>query len=136
MKLFMEDAVVFNDLVPQATFEAYTILLFEIARRLVALEDPSNKKVQYDVLPVGSATARIVGLGSKDTRTFDDVFLPGHQFDCFTRKVEKRKEAIDNINDTTLQKYGASVLKQDSVESHLEELKTMLRKEEKPEAML
>ena len=80
--------------------------------------------------------APLQGSWGLDTRTFDDVFLPGHQFDCFTRKVEKRKEAIDNINDTTLQKYGASVLKQDSVESHLEELKAMLRKEEKPEAIL
>ena len=146
IKLFKKDAVVIN--FPEATFEAYAILLFEIARRLIALEDPSDKKVLYDVLRIGSAIARIVkllGLGSKDTRTFDDVFLPGHQFDCFTGKVEKRKEAIDNINDTTLEKYGASVLKQDSVESHLEELKqmfcsekpeAMLRKEEKPEAML
>lgn len=147
IKLFKKDAVVINDF-PEATYEAYAILLFEIARRLVALEDPSDKKVQYDVLPIGSAIARIVkllGLDSKDTRTFDDVFFPGHQFDCFTGKVEKRKKAINNINDTTLATYGASVLKQDSVESHLEELKqmfcsekpeAMLRKEEKPEAML
>ena len=40
----------------------------------------------------------------------------------FTGKVEKRKKAIDNINNTTLEKYGASILKKDSVESHLEEL--------------
>ena len=54
MKLFKKGAVVINDF-PQATLEAYTILLFEIARRLAALEDPSDEKVQYEVLPIGSA---------------------------------------------------------------------------------
>ena len=104
MKLF-KNAVAHNDL-PQATFEVYMILMFEIARRLVALEEPSPMKEQYDVLPIGSAIARIVKLlelGSKEICTFDDAFLPGHKFHCFTGKPEDRRKAIDRINETTLE---------------------------------
>ena len=103
--LFKNNAVIINDL-PQATFEVYTILLFEIARRLVELEDPSDEKVQFDVLPIGSAIARIVKLlelGRKDICTFDDVFFSKHKFHCFTGKPEDRRKAIDKINETTLE---------------------------------
>ena len=105
MKLFKNNAVDSKDF-PPAAIEVYMILLFEIARRLVALEDPSDMKVQYDVLPIGTAIARIVkllALGKKDICTFDDVFLPGHKFHCFTGKPEQRRKAIDKINETTLE---------------------------------
>ena len=105
MKSFKNNAVDSKDF-PPAAIEVYMILLFEIARRLVELEDPSDKKVQYDVLPIGSAIARIVkllALGIKDICTFDDVFLPGHKFHCFTGKPEERRKAIDKINETTLE---------------------------------
>ena len=102
MKLF-ENAVANNDL-PQATFEVYMILLFEIARRLVVLKEPSALKEQFDILPIGSAVARIVRLlelGSETICTFDLVFLPGDKFHCFTGKVDYRRKAIDCINETT-----------------------------------
>ena len=105
MKLFKNNAVDSKDF-PRAAIEVYMILLFEIARRLVALEDPSDMKVQYDVLPIGTAIARVVkllALGIKDICTFDDVFLPGHKFHCFTGKPEQRRKAIDKINETTLE---------------------------------
>ena len=106
-----------NNDFPQATFEAYMILLFEIARRLVALDDPSDKKVQYDVLPIGSAIARIVKLlelGRTDICTLEDVFFSTRKFHCFTGKPKDRKKAIDNINETTLATNGEGVPKQDS----------------------
>lgn len=102
MKLF-ESAVANNDL-PQATFEVYMILLFEIARRLVVLKEPSALKEQFDILPIGSAVARIVRLlelGSETIWTFDLVFLLGDKFHCFTGKVGYRRKAIDCINETT-----------------------------------
>ena len=119
-KLFKNNAVANNNF-PQAMFEAYMILLFEIARRLVELEDPSDKKVQYDVLLIGSAIARIVKLlelGRTDICSFEDVFFPKSKFHCFTGEPEERRKAIDKINETTLEiakkknmeTYGASVL--------------------------
>ena len=156
-KLFKNNAVANNNF-PQALFEVYMILLFEIVRRLVALEDPSDKKVQYDVLPIGSAIARIVKLlelGRTDICTFEDVFLPNSKFHCFTGKPEERRKAIDKINETTLdivrkktmETYGASVLVlvpaakdpakvfATQVKCHLEELKEMFCSEKQPEAM-
>lgn len=126
-RLFKNNPVADND-IPQAAFEAYMILLFEIARRLVALDDPSDKKkkMQFDVLPIGSAIARIMKLlefGRKDICTFEDVFLPGYKFHCFTGKPEDRRKAIDTINKTTPATNGESVPKQDS--KALEELKQM-----------
>ena len=45
--------------------QAYMILLFEIAQRFVKSEKPvsdkePNKKEEYDVLPIGSAIARLI----------------------------------------------------------------------------
>ena len=150
IKLFKNNPVADN--IPQPTFEAYMMLLFEIARRLVALEEPNEKKVQFDVLPIGSAIARIVkllALGRTDKCTFDDVFFSGYKFNCFKGKPEDRRKAIDKINETTLATYGAfSVPKQDSllidpakvfatqVKCHLEELKEIFCSEKQPEAML
>ena len=155
--LFKNNAVIINDL-PQATFEVYTILLFEIARRLVELEDPSDEKVQFDVLPIGSAIARIVKLlelGRKDICTFDDVFFSKRKFHCFTGKPGDRRKAIDKINETTreianknMETYRASAVGRVTVaialaevfarrvNLHLEELKQMFCSEEQQEAML
>ena len=162
--LFKNNAVIIEDS-PQATFEAYTILLFEIARRLVALEDPSEMKQLYDVLPIGSATARIVkllALGRKDICTFDDVFFPGHKFHCFTGNPKVRRKAIDKINETTLEiaketshtpTYGVCMnvasgprrvsaptnpreVNALKVDRHLEELDQMFCSGEQQEAML
>lgn len=129
-ELFEDNAVVSNDF-PQATIEVYLLLLFEIARRLVALEKPSEKKKQYDVLPIGSAIARFVKLlelGSKEICTFEDVFLPKGIFHCFTGKPQDRRKAIDNINKATLEiaKNKEETLSMET-DNHFQELKEMFR---------
>ena len=145
-ELFKNNAVA-NNSFPQAKFEVYMILLFEVARRLVELEEPSEKKEQFDVLPIGSAIARIVKLlelGIKDTCTFEDVFLPKSKFHCFTGKPEDRRKAIDKINETTLDKLVPPAIVPAEVKPStsagtlpfLEELKEMFCSEKQPEAML
>ena len=129
MKLFKN--AVANKKSHQATFEAYMVLLFEIARRLVALEEPNEKKAQYDVLPIGSAIARIVKLMALGICTFDDVFFTGHKFNCFKGKPGDRRKAIDKINETTL--ANAFAMK---VNSPLEELTQMSCSKEQEEAIL
>ena len=97
--LFLNNAVVKSDF-PQATIETYMILLFEIARRLVALEKPGTSKVQYDLLPIGSAIASIVKLleyGKEEICKFKDVFFPGSKFHCFSGSLQERKNAINDI---------------------------------------
>lgn len=100
-ELFLNNATVERDL-PQATIEVYMIFLFEIARRLVALEKPNDTKEQFDVLPVGSAIAEIVKLLEYGHCTFKDVFFPGGKFHCFSKTPKIRKQAIDEINRTVL----------------------------------
>lgn len=86
---------------PQVTVEAYMLFLFEIARRLVKLKEPSEKKEQFDALPIGSAIARIVKLleyGKDTVCTYENVFLPKGRFHFFSGKPETRKRKIDDIN--------------------------------------
>lgn len=126
--LFQNNSVV-TDNFPQATVETYTILLFEIARRLVTVEKESEKKEEFDVLPIGSAIARSVNLlelGDEETCTFEDVFLSGEKFHCYTGKAEERRKAIDKINETT----GTGI-------NYLKELEDMFRSSKKgPEKKL
>ena len=138
--LFQNNSVVTGD-IPQATFEAYMILLFEIARRLVTVDEPSKMKEEYDVLPIGSAIARSVKLLEEEKCTFDDVFLLEEKeekeekekkekkrknFHCYSKSPQKRREAIDNINKTT-----------DTESNHLKELEDMFRSSKKvPEEKL
>ena len=118
-----------TDNFPQATVETYTILLFEIARRLVTVEKESEKKEEFDVLPIGSAIARSVNLlelGDEETCTFEDVFLSGEKFHCYTGKAKERRKAIDKINETT----GTGI-------NYLKELEDMFRSSKKgPEKKL
>ena len=113
--LFQNNSVVTDDF-PQATFETYTILLFEIARRLVTVEKSSEKKEEFDVLPIGSAIARLVKLLDKGKCGFKDVFFPKGKFHPFTGKAHERRKAIHKINETT----GTGT-------DHLKELKDMFR---------
>ena len=126
--LFQNNSVITDDF-PQATVETYMILLFEMARRLVTVEKPSEKKKEYDVLPIGSAIARSVNLlelGDKETCTFEDVFLSGKKFHCYTGKAQERRKAIDKINETT----GTGI-------NYLKELEDMFRSSKKaPEKKL
>ena len=98
-KIFLNNKVFDCDF-PQVTLEAYMILLFEIARRLVKLKGPSERKKQYDDLPIGSTIAGIVKLleyGKDEVCTFENVFLPKRRFHFFSGKPETRKRAIDDI---------------------------------------
>lgn len=120
--IFQNNSVV-TDNFPQATVEAYMILLFEIARRLATVEKPTPKKEEFDILPIGSAIARsvkLLELGDKEKCRFKDVFLPKEKFHCFTGKPQDRKTAIDNINKTT---HTGST----TIEYHRKELEKMFR---------
>ena len=102
-KLFRNKAVVNEKDFPQITIEAYMVWLFEIARRSVTVENPTEKKKQLDDLPIGSAIARLVKLlelGSEEICTFDNVFSREGKFHCFTGEPEKRREAINEMNET------------------------------------
>ena len=99
-KIFLNNKVSDCDF-PEVTLEAYMILLFEIARRLVKLKGPSERKKQYDDLPIGSAIAGIVKLleyGKDEVCTFENAFLPKDRFHFFSGKPQTRKRAIDDIN--------------------------------------
>ena len=96
-RLFQNNAKI-GDL-PQPTVEVYMILLFEIARRLVKSNNPSERrKKQLDDLPIASAIATLITLLEFRRCSFEDVFLPGGKFHCFTGKTEARERAIHNIN--------------------------------------
>ena len=104
-KLFRNNEVVNEEDFPQVTFEAYMLLLFEIARRSVtSVENPTVRKKQLDDLPIGSAIARLVKLlelGNEEICSFYDVFHPDGKFHCFKGEPMERRKAIDKINETT-----------------------------------
>ena len=103
---------------PEATFEAYMILLFEIARRLVRTQNPSERKKALDSLPMGSAIARLINLLELGKSTFDDVFLSSKsRFHCFKGEWDVRRKAIETINEATAKKG--------TVEQLLEELQEL-----------
>ena len=65
-------------------------------------------------------------LGDEETCTFEDVFLSGEKFHCYTGKAEERRKAIDKINETT----GTGI-------NYLKELEDMFRSSKKgPEKKL
>lgn len=100
-QLFKDNKQICVEEIPSATIEAYMLLLFEIARRLVKSEKPSAEQVKFDVLPIGSAIAGLVTLlefGDAEKCKFMDVFLPKKKFHCFTGKPEDRKAAVYRIN--------------------------------------
>ena len=121
------------DDLPQATFEAYMILLFEIARRLVQSEKPNEKKEQLDILPIASAIVGLIQLLESGKAKFEDVFLPGGKFHCFTGTPEVRERAIERINEVTFDST-----KQDAVteEDLLKELEDLFGEEEQLEEKL
>lgn len=100
-QIFKDNLQICAEDIPSATIEAYMLLLFEIARRLVKSEKPSAEQVKYDVLPIGSAIAGLVTLlelGDVEKCKFLNVFLPKEKFHCFTGKPEDRKAAVYRIN--------------------------------------
>ena len=81
---------------PEATMEAYMILLFEIARRLVKnnlKEKPSERKEEFDGLPIGNAVARLINLLELGISSFDDVFSWKGRFHCFKGEPHERRKA-------------------------------------------
>ena len=119
--LFQNNSVVPENC-PQATFEVYILLLFEIARRLVRENAPTRRKEQLDDLPIGSAIARsvkLLELGSK-TCSFNDVFCSSSdKFYCYAGEPEERETAIRRINKTAHSQIEQM--------NHREELEEMFR---------
>ena len=74
------------------------LLLFEIARRLVKLENPTERKEKLDILPIGSAIARLINLLELRKATFDEAFYPRGKFYCFQGEPEDRRKSIEEIN--------------------------------------
>ena len=121
------------DDLPQATFEAYMILLFEIARRLVQSEKPNEKKEQLDILPIASAIVGLIQLLESGKAKFEDVFLPGGKFHCFTGTPEVRERAIERINEVTFDSTKQDAV---TVEDLLKELEDLFGEEEQLEEKL
>ena len=121
-KLFQNNSKVPENY-PQATFEVYILLLFEIARRLVRENAPTRKKEEFDALPIGSAIARsvkLLELGKEETCSFDHVFCSSSEkFYCYTGDPEKREKAIHRINKTAHSQIEQM--------NHREELEEMFR---------
>lgn len=120
--LFQDNSVVLeND--PQATYDVYILLLFEIARRLVKENAPTEKKKKLDDLPIGSAIARsvkLLELGKEETCSFDDVFcFSSDNFYCYVGDPEVREKAIRRINKTAHSQIERM--------THLKELEEMFR---------
>ena len=119
--LFQNNSVVPKNC-PQATYEVYILLLFEIARRLVKENAPTEKKKKFDDLPIGSAIARSVKLLElgKETCSFDHVFCSSSEkFYCYAGDPEKREKAIHRINKTAHSQIERM--------THLKELEEMFR---------
>ena len=60
--------------------------------------NPSERKEEFDDLPIGSVIARFLTLLEFRRCSFKDVLFPGGKFHCFKGTPEKRKTAIHNIN--------------------------------------
>lgn len=123
-KLFHNNTSV--DSIPGITYEAYLLLLFEIARRLVRgkpNQTPSDymtasKQEAFDCLPVGVAIARMLVIKPD----FRKVFLKGEDFDCFSvPSPAERRNRIINVNKTFRNEQNVGLK---SKEDYLAELKT------------
>ncbi|XP_022779675.1 uncharacterized protein LOC111321147 [Stylophora pistillata] len=99
IKILLENNAKVNNDFPDATIEVYFLWLF--ARRLVREQNPSTRKQEFDVLPIGSAIAGILkclSLGKPETGRFEDDFLLREKFHVFTGTRKDRGKAIDEIN--------------------------------------
>jgi len=80
---------------PFVTSELYMLLLFEIGRRLV--KDPNIStpmKEKFDKLPIKEAIQGILALFRNKKCKFQQVFLEGGNFHCFSLSPEIREKAI------------------------------------------
>ena len=127
-KLFRNNEVVNEKGFPQVTFEAYMLLLFEIARRSVtSVENPTDRKKQLDDLPIGSAIAGLLKLLKLEICTFEDVFSRKDKFFCFEGEPGERREAINRMNET-LHLHEPSKMNETL---HLKELSKTFRSKER-----
>ena len=62
---------------------------------------PSQEKNAFANFPIGSAIARLINLLQTGNYHFEDVFLEGARFHCFSGKWVVRKKAIEAINEAT-----------------------------------
>ena len=111
-----------NEDIPEATMEAYMILLFEIGRRLVKnnlIENPSERKKEFDGLPIGSAVARLINLLELGNSSFDDVFSSKGRFHCFKGEPYERRRGIETINE------AIETINEGTVEQPLKELQEL-----------
>ena len=83
---------------PFVTSEVYILLLFEIARQRVKdSKTLTAKRKQLDKLKIDEAITNLITLKKAKACTFDDVFLKGKKFHCFSGEPKEREDAIDNI---------------------------------------
>ena len=76
----------------------YFLLLFEIGRRLVKDEESStSKKRDFDNLRISEAITKIVKLFENEACRFEDVFLKGGEYHCFSVDPETRRDAIRRL---------------------------------------
>ena len=118
-----------NKDIPEATMEAYMILLFEIARRLVKnilLKNPSEKKKEFDGLPIGNAVARLINLLELGISSFDDVFSSKGRFHCFKGEPHERRKAIETINE------AIETINEGTVQPPLKELQELFCSDQHP----
>ena len=65
---------------------------------------PSQEKNAFANFPIGSAIARLINLLQTGNYHFEDVFLEGVPFHCFSGKWVVRRKRIEAINDATAKK--------------------------------
>ena len=95
MRLFQNNGSISG--VPAAAAQAYMLLLFEIARRMVQKQKTAEAR-KLGELPIGCAIARALEILQDGTYEFRDLFLPGEKFHCFSGEAELREEKICNIS--------------------------------------
>ena len=79
---------------PFVTSEVYILWLFEIARRRVK---DSEEMKKYNKLKIDGAITNLIALMKADYCRFDDVFLEGGKFHCFSGEPKDRETVIKKI---------------------------------------
>ena len=110
--VFSNNSKIFS--VPVVTRDAYMILLFEIGRRLVSDDEKSSdRKKDFDKLPIASAITKLVKLMEDKKCTFHEVFSRDGDLHCFFGKPSDRKNAIEKID----QRYEEMLCQEQGLEA-------------------
>ena len=87
-------------LYPFVTSEVYILWLFEIARRRVKDSKKSTDgKKAFDELKIDEAITNLIELMKALACIFKNVFLKEKKFHCFSGPPDKRRAAIEKIED-------------------------------------